>query len=248
LEGATIYVLAVVFLATLTRSTLGFGEALIAVPLLSVRLPVTVAASLAVLLSIVIAAVVVVQDWEHVQWRSASGLVLWSLPGIPLGVWLLARGNEHVVKSLLGAVIVAFSAYSLAGKGTRHLEKDQRGWLAGCGFVSGVLGGAYGMNGPPLAIYGALRRWSPQHFRATLQGYFLPASVVGMVGYVALGLWTRTLTRLFLFSLPVVGVGVLLGRALNPRMEGVVFLKFVYVGLIVVGGMLVIQAVIRILP
>ena len=39
------------------------------------------------------------------------------------------------------------------------------------------------MNGPPLVIYGALRRWSPQHFRATLQGYFLPASLAGLGGY-----------------------------------------------------------------
>ena len=52
-----------------------------------------------------------------------------------------------------------------------------------CGFCAGVLGGAYGMNGPPLVIYGAMRRWSAQHFRATLQGYFLPASIIGMGGY-----------------------------------------------------------------
>ena len=34
------------------------------------------------------------------------------------------------------------------------------------------------MNGPPLAIYGSMRRWSAQHFRATLQGYFLPAEKI----------------------------------------------------------------------
>ena len=44
------------------------------------------------------------------------------------------------------------------------------------------------MNGPPLVIYGALRRWSPQYFRATLQGYFLPATLAGLIGYAATGL------------------------------------------------------------
>jgi uncharacterized protein len=39
-----------------------------------------------------------------------------------------------------------------------------------------VFGGAYGMNGPPLVVYRAMRRWSPPHFRAILEGYFLPAS------------------------------------------------------------------------
>ena len=53
-------------------------------------------------------------------------------------------------------------------------------WLFG--FGAGVLGGAYGMNGPPLVAYGALRHWSPKRFRATLQGYFLPASLVGIAG------------------------------------------------------------------
>ena len=37
------------------------------------------------------------------------------------------------------------------------------------------------MNGPPLAVYGWLRRWSPQGFSRTLQGYFLPASLLGLL-------------------------------------------------------------------
>ena len=237
--------LVVVFVATLIRSTLGFGEALIAVPLLSVCLPVTVAAPLAVLISTVIAAVIVVQDWQHVEFRSAMGLILAALPGIPLGVLLLARGNEHTVKCVLGVLIVAFSLYSLTARTTFHLPQDHRGWLLGCGFFSGVLGGAYGMNGPPLAIYGAMRKWSPQHFRATLQGYFLPASVAGIIGYATLGLWHTPLTRYFFLSLPAVAVAILLGRSINRRMQGHSFLRFVYVGLMVVGGLLVVQSIAR---
>jgi hypothetical protein len=98
------------------------------------------------------------------------------------------------------------------------------------------------MNGPPLAIYGAGRKWSPQHFRATLQGYFLPASLVGLVGYAALGLWGELVTRYFLLSLPAVGIAILLGRAINHRLKGHSFFRFVYSGLILVGSILVFQA------
>jgi uncharacterized protein len=241
-ESITLYVLAVIFLATLIRSTLGFGEALIAVPLLAMRLPITLAAPLAVLVSVVIAAIVVVQDWEHVEVHSAAVLILAALPGIPLGIWLLARGNEHVVKCILGVLIIIFSIYSLASRSSRHLPNDHRGWLLACGFLSGLLGGAYGMNGPPLALYGALRRWPPRHFRATLQGYFLPASLCGLIGYAWLGLWQPALTRYFLLSLPVIAVATLLGRTINQRMTGPGFFRFVYLGLIVVGGVLVLQA------
>jgi uncharacterized protein len=243
-EPTTAYVLVVIFVATLVRSTFGFGEALIAVPLLALRLPVNIAAPLAVLVSTVIAAVVVVQDKRHVELRSAIGLILSALPGIPLGVLLLARGNEHVVKSILGILIIGFSIYSLTARATHHLPEDHPGWLLGCGFLSGVLGGAYGMNGPPLAIYGALRRWNPQRFRATLQGYFLPASLAGLIGYAALGLWRGVLTRYFLLSLPAVAAAILLGRVINQGMKGAGFFRFVYVGLIAVGGVLLIQAMI----
>jgi len=117
--------------------------------------------------------------------------------------------------------------------------------VLGCGFLASVLGGAYGMNGPPLAVYGALRKWSPQHFRATLQGYFLPASLAGVIGYAVLGLLRAPLTRYFFFSLPAVAVAILLGRAINQRMEGHSFLRFVYVSLMIVGSVLVIQVIAR---
>jgi uncharacterized protein len=212
--------------------------------LLALRLPIVIAAPLTVLVSVAVAAVVVAQDWRHVELRSATGLILSSLPGIPLGLLLLTRGNEYAVKSILGALIIAFSLYSLIKRRMPRLPDGRFGWLVGCGFLSGVLGGAYGMNGPPLAIYGALRGWSPQHFRATLQGYFLPASIIGLIGYAAVGLWNKALVRYFLWSLPAIALALVLGRAINQRMSGPGFFRFVYVGLIAVGGVLVAQAIV----
>ena len=241
-DPITAYVLAVVFVATLIRSTLGFGEALVAVPLLAMRLPVSVAAPLAVLVSIAMAAGIVLQDWRHIQLRSATGLILAALPGIPLGILLLAKGNQHAVKLILGALIVGFSLYSLTAKRTFVPAEDHRKWLVGCGFLSGVMGGAYGMNGPPLAVYGTLRGWSPQHFRATLQGYFLVASLAGLAGYSALGICSATVTRYFFLSLPVIAVAVLAGRALNRRIRHNGFFRLVYAGLIAAGSILILQA------
>jgi len=245
LDATTGYVLLVVFVATLIRSTLGFGEALVGVPLLALRLPVTVAAPLAVLVSAVVAAVIVVQDWRRVDVRSAGRLVVASLFGIPLGVVLLTLGDDRVVKTLLGLAIVGFALSALRGRTTWRLDADHPLPLLCSGFVAGVLGGAYGMNGPPLAIYGAVRGWSPQQFRATLQGYFLPASLAGLLGYLIAGLWVHAVTRYFLLSLPGIVVAVAAGRALNHRLRGDAFLRAVYAGLVVVGVVLVGQAFAR---
>jgi uncharacterized membrane protein YfcA len=81
--------LLVVFLATTIRSTFGFGEALIAVPLLALTVSVQIATPLAVLLSITIAAAVVVQDWRKIHLLSTAWLLGPTFLGIPLGVALL---------------------------------------------------------------------------------------------------------------------------------------------------------------
>jgi len=99
------------------------------------------------------------------------------------------------------------------------------------------------MNGPPLAVYGAIRKWSAQHFRATLQGYFFPASIIGMIGYGLAGLWTPAVTHYYLVSLPTTLLGVFLGRVINHRMHGDGFLKYVYVGLVGTGMLLLVQAI-----
>lgn len=242
-DQTTLYVIAVVFLATLIRSTFGFGEALVAVPLLALRIPVAVAAPLAVLVSVVVAGVIIAQDWRSIHVRSAAGLIVSASLGIPLGLLLLIKVDDHIVKMILGGIIMGFSIYSLAARSKLHLEKDHKGWLLGAGFVSGILGGAYGMNGPPLVIYGALRRWSPQHFRATLQGYFLPVSLLGLVGYAAKGFWVWPVTRYFLTSLPGIALAILISRFLNHRLRGDGFFRVVYAGLIAIGAVLLIQGI-----
>ena len=242
LDKTALEVSLVIFIATLVRSIFGFGEALVAVPLLALFIPVRVAAPLAVLVSVTIAAIIVIQDWREVHFRSVRWLVLSTMFGIPLGLALLTSAHQQAVKVALAMVIFVFAAYSLVGRRTPQLHADSRSWLLGCGFFAGILGGAYGMNGPPLVIYGAMRRWSAQHFRATLQGYFLPASLVGMIGYWLAGLWIPDVTRYYFFSLPAAIPAILLGRIVNRRLHSDVFLKIAYLGLAAIGAALFVQA------
>lgn len=237
-----VHVVAVVFIATLIRSSLGFGEALVAVPLLALRIPIRVAAPLAVLVSITVAAIVTAREWRHVQVRSAGWLVLATLPGIPIGLALVTRVDQHVVKATLAFVILAFALHSLVRRTLLHLASDKVSWLLGFGFLAGVLGGAYGMNGPPLVVYGTLRRWSAAHFRATLQAYFLPASVLGMVGYWLAGLWVPLVTRYYLLSLPAVVAATWLGTILTRRLRDRGFQRYVLGALVLVGLALLAQS------
>src|SRR3546814_16769190 len=75
------------------------------------------------------------------------------LSGLPIGLWLLTSADERLVKSTLAVVIIGFALYSLFGR-TIRLESESKIGLFLCGLLSGVFGGAYGLNGPPLVVYG----------------------------------------------------------------------------------------------
>ena len=230
--------LVVVFVASLIRSTFGFGEALVAVPLLALMMPVRQAAPLAVLLSITIALVVVLQDWRKVHFRSAAGLLLASALGTPFGLLLLRFVAPAAIRLALGVFLLLYCLWSLLGRVTWHPDRDPGFVLALCGFFAGVLGGVCGMNGPPLVIYGSLRHWSAPQFRATLQAYFLPASLMVAVGYRATGLWTANVTHNYLLCLPVLAPALVLGRYFNRRIDGARFQRMLYIGLIAVALLL----------
>lgn len=241
---STLAVAGIIFFASLVRSTFGFGEALVAVPLLTLFLPVELAVPLAVLMSVTIAAVIIVQDHDHIHFASARGLVLWALPGIGVGLLMLSYLPEGPVKLGLGAVVAGYSTMSLwrAGAEAGVHPTPRKWWLPVCGFLSGVMGGSYGLSGPPLVIYGRASGWSAGRFRATLQAYFLPASAIAMVGYWWQGLWDRDVNRFFIISLPGAMLAVWMGRHANRRLAGSGFFRYVYALLICVGTILMVQA------
>ena len=78
-----------------------------------------------------------------------------------------------------------------------------------------------------------------------MQAYFLPARLLGMCGYGLAGLWTPAVTRSSLWSLPLALAAIFLGRAINRRLRGRSFLRSIPVGLLLVGTVLLIQAMRR---
>lgn len=235
----TLLVLLIIFIASFIRSTFGFGEALIAVPLLALIMPVEVAAPIALLVSMTIATVALIQDWRHVNFRSAWLLFISTCFGIPVGLWILLSIPEQIIKSAIALVIILFSTFFLFKKSKVTIKTEKTAPLFG--FLAGILGGA-GMNGPPIVAYGALRQWSPQQFRATLQGYFFPTSIVVMFGYWTTRLLVPTVGRYYIVCLPVIICSVFIGRAVNKRINSATFVTCIHSGLIIIGLTLLIQA------
>src|SRR5690606_5909441 len=135
MEFVTMSTLTIIFIATLVSSTSVSGQSLIAVPLLLFFIPIDVAVPLSVLISIVIAGIVVIQDRKEIHFHSAKWLILFAFLGIPIGLFLLIYGNEKLVKSVLGGFIILYAIYSLFSTNTFRLQSDNKIWLFICGFL-----------------------------------------------------------------------------------------------------------------
>lgn len=233
----TLLVLGILFLSTLIRSALGFGDALIAMPLLTLLVGLQVATPLTAMGATTIALTILVRAWKKVDLRAAWRLVLTTWIGIPIGIFFLKAAPEVVVKSLLGVIITGFGLYNLIVPDLPHLLNENWAYLTG--LIAGILGGAYNTNGPPVVIYGMLRRWDPEKFRATLQGYFLPTGLVILVTHGIAGMWTTQVLNYYLFAIPVILAGVLIGGKANQLIPQGKFDKIVYVFLVVIGVLLI---------
>lgn len=223
------------FLSAIIRQISGFGFALLSMPLITLIAGIRVATPLVAVTATTIGCLVAAESWRHADRQALGRLLATSLIGVPLGVLLFSHLNEEWVKRGLGALLLGYSAYALLAPELPSL-KDERS-SAYFGFISGLLTGAFNTGGPPVVIYGALRRWPPDAFRGTLQLYFLVTSVVAMGGHALAGLWSWQMWWLYLASLPALLLGLYLGDKLNLMIPRHRFHQIIY-GLLLVTGLL----------
>jgi len=236
-SSTTLVVLAILFLSTFIRSALGFGDALIAMPLLTIVVGLQVATPLTALGATTIATVILVKAWKKADIQAAWRLVITTWIGIPIGIYFLKAAPEVLVKSLLGIIITGFGLYNLIVPNLPRLLNENWAYLTG--LIAGILGGAYNTNGPPVVIYGMLRRWDSEKFRATLQGYFLPTGAAILISHGVAGMWTPQVVHLYLYSIPVIIGAGLIGGKVNQLIPQGKFDKIIYGFLVVIGILLI---------
>lgn len=223
----------IIFLGIFTQSLVGFGSALICMPLLIQVLGVRPAATLFALVVCTAELMMVVRYRRAFSPRAVSRLVIASLVGIPVGVYLLSRAPETLVLLLLGLLLISYGLYALSGFKVPPLQ-DSR-WGYGFGFVSGMLSGAYNTGGPPLVIYATGRRWSPAEFKSNVQTIFVFNTFFVLATRATSGDITPEVSLLFVlvmpFALLALAAGFYLERYVNPQL----FRRIVLVLLVILG-------------
>ena len=108
----SLLVIAVLCVATLLHSTTGFGTGLIAMPLLSLLIGVQDATALVAFAILGTTLLMLRRDLGHIEARSAWKLVVSSLVGVPIGIFLIANAPDDVIRRVLGVLLVAYAIYN----------------------------------------------------------------------------------------------------------------------------------------
>ena len=206
----------------------GFGLAAVVVPLLLVVYePKTVVALVAVL-SLSVAAAVVLDSWREADRRPALVLLVAALPGLLAGAELLRVVDPAYLKLAVGALVVV--AALLFVRDVRLPGARTRWGSAVAGFASGTLATSTGLSGPPAAVLLEERGLPKRAFRATISLYFLGLDLALLCVLFVRGLLIPGLAALAPGLLVLPALLLLVGATLAGKAAGTVLLDRVSPG------------------
>jgi hypothetical protein len=229
----------VMFLASFVMGLSGFGIALVAMAFLPWLMSPVTAIIVLTIYALVFSVVVAAQLRRDLTPRALVDLLIGTVVGTPLGVWVLASLPVTALNRLIGLVLVIVVALEVRGRMPVRLAG--RGWGLGTGFLAGLLGGAVGTPGPPVIVYATTQGWGPRTMKANTMGFFVANQGVILIGYWWADLFTREVAAVSAaFALPALaGVGA--GVALFGRLDPARFRRIVFALLLVSGLILLIR-------
>lgn len=224
-----------VLLGALVQGVLGFGLALLAVPVLAVLAPglVPVGILVAVMPLVLVSAL---RERAHVDLRGIGWALVGRLPGGALGAVAVAllpvRGLQLLIAmTVVLAVVAAVVADARRPASLVRRVSPRRLTLVLAGGLSGVGGTTSGIGGPPMAV--AFRNSGGPVIRSTLASFFVLGALLSLGSLAVVGEVTATRLVAGLVLVPFVVVGYLAAGVLRSRLDPAA----VRVGVLVLSGL-----------
>jgi hypothetical protein len=216
LSATTLAIACVVLAAAFLQGTAGFGFIFFSLPILAWFIDFRLAVVTLMLLAQVLNLLILWQHGFRADWKSVVPLTVATLPGIPVGVWLLTVLPVIWLQGALGALLVFYALHQwLVRPAPRRVGPV---WMALAGFTAGCLGGALSAQGPPILVYVSLQPWDKDRIKATLVGFFCTTGLFVGAMQAWQGLVTPEAMRLALVCAPFMIAGVLAGRRAYLRL------------------------------
>lgn len=195
--------LAILLVAGMLRGFVGFGAALVIIPVVSLLYSPKEAVALHAVIEIPALFWLV-----PIAVRHADGKLVWPLIAglaimMPVGSWFLAYIDPEIMKLAIAIVVLALVA--LIASNWRYRGQIGKPVAFTTGAVSGVIQGAAGVGGPPIVAVLLSRPDPPDVIRGNILAAMAAIHVIAIGVYSAYGFFTKEIIVLgILFSPPFI--------------------------------------------
>lgn len=224
----------IIMMAALAQSITGFGVSIVAMSFLPGVIGLHTSVPLVTSVSIIGNILLWYYYRRDCSFKAVGKLTIASLIATPIGILLLDVIPEAIALRGLGILIVSYVIYDWFNLSLPKLQHSF--WAYIFGGTSGLLNGAYTVNGPPLIIYGNCRRWTPQEFKGNLAALFFFSSVLAAIAHGWQGNITAEVVKFWVYSFPAYALGFWLGAILSAKIDAFIFRR-VTLALLMVAGL-----------
>ena len=225
-----LYIILLAAGASFVQRTIGFGFGIFIMTALPFLLPsYGEAVTLSGLLSLTSAAVVMVKYLKYVTWKRFLPIVASFVIFSTLAICMLDKIEGHAMRMILGIVLIIISLYfSFFKDKLQKIIRPTPGWQLGAGAASGVMGGLFGMHGPPVVLYLVASEPDKDHYMGMIQTYAFVTNLTMLAVRAWNGYVTPTVGTTYIYGLIGLAVGVLAGNWAYNRIPNRIFTYVVY--------------------
>ena len=225
-----IYLILLAAGASFVQRTIGFGFGIFIMTVLPFLMPsYGEAVTLSGLLSLTSATVVMVKYLKYVTWKRmlpiAAAFVIFST----IAIFLLDRIEGQAMRVILGIMLILISLYfSFFKDKLQKIIRPTKGWQFGAGTASGIMGGLFGMHGPPVVLYLISSEPDKDHYMGMIQTYAVITNIAMLIVRAFAGYVTPAVGGAYLYGLVGLAMGVIAGNWAYRRIPGKLFTYIVY--------------------
>ncbi|MEM7339595.1 MAG: sulfite exporter TauE/SafE family protein [Actinomycetota bacterium] len=169
----------IVFVGAVIQSSAGFGFGIVSAPVLVVLDPALVPA-VVIGMGVPASLLVIWRERANVRLATVQWVLLGRLPGSYLGALAVVALGDRALALMFAVSLLTAVGLSVAGLQVRHTAPN----MAAVGLVSGAMGTATSIGGPPLALL--YQRESGPDLRAAMSVLLATGSVMSL-SFLALG-------------------------------------------------------------
>ena len=220
--------------ASLLQSVSGFGFGIVFMALTPLFIPYTTSVGISTILSGTLNLVILKRCWRDIDWKQLWLPVLFCLCGSSIGTFMMATAPSPIYKRRLGEVLIILAFWlSFFSDRVRIRKTTQNAGIAGV--VSGLCGGLFSVNGPPMVLYFISVIEEKKTYLATLQAYFIINNIYLLIIRSASGLMPEGIGLSALFGLGGLLIGSFIGGKIFNKIDGKKLKKIVYIVMVVSG-------------